>query len=353
MSGRIVTAPVGSGIDRNPPAANTGPMDLAQRVTATAQETGFSGVVRVDRGADCLLDLAFGLADRAHGVANTTATRFGMASGSKFFTALAILGLVGDGRLALDTTARSVLGADLTRLDGRVTVRQLLSHTSGIGEYLDDDADPADYLLPGGMQDYPDATAMLPLLDQPMRTEPGTRFEYSNAAFVLLGVLIERLTRTPFQEAVTTRVLEPAGLTATGFLRSDELPGDAAIGYLWPDRPRSNVFHLPIRGSADGGAYTTTADLLRFWAALSAGRVVDGELLALATTPAPGHDPAEPYGLGVWLPVPGAWVITGADAGVSMQSEHQPGRGLTWSVLSNDSEGAWPVVRLLRGWSRG
>lgn len=319
--------------------------DLVDMVNAAVSEHPFSGVVRVDDAARTT-ELAFGLADRAHQLPNSPDTRFATASGSKLFTALAVMSLVTDGTVELDASARHWL-PDLTQLDNAVTVRQLLTHTSGVGEYLDDDAPSDTHLLPGSMHSYNRAEDFLALLDLPMKQPPGT-FEYSNAGFVLLGIIAERASGQPFQDLIQQRVFRPAGLADTDFLRSDALPGSAAIGYLYRDGLRSNVFHLPIEGSPDGGAYTTAADLRRFWIALAAGRIVPDEVVTQMTTLGPDHDPDDPYGLGLWLPAPGAWQIVGEDAGVSMVSEHRPDQDLTMTVLANDAEGAWTIWPVLR-----
>src|SRR4029077_19541711 len=110
----------------------------------------FSGVVRVDFAGTTVLESAHGLADRAHGVAMTPGTRIAVASGGKCFTALTVMSLVEQGVLALDTTARSMLGTDLPLIDDAVTVEQLLAHRSGIGDYLDEDIhdDFTEYLMP-------------------------------------------------------------------------------------------------------------------------------------------------------------------------------------------------------------
>ena len=90
----------------------------------------------------------------------------------------------------------------------------------------------------------------------------------------MLALIAERASGVGYHELVRTLVCEPAGMVDTGFLRSDELPGRAALGYLTADGPRTNVFHLPVLGTGDGGAYTTAADLSAFWDALFAGRIV-------------------------------------------------------------------------------
>src|SRR3954452_3964213 len=123
---------------------------LAESVDEIAAATGFSGVVRVDRPRGSSFAAAYGLAHRGLRIANTVDTRFGIASGTKGMTALTVMTLVERGELELATTARSILGDDLPLIDDRVTVEQLLSHRSGIGDYLDEPAiaSPTDYVMP-------------------------------------------------------------------------------------------------------------------------------------------------------------------------------------------------------------
>jgi CubicO group peptidase (beta-lactamase class C family) len=117
------------------------PDRLAAVLDERAQSDAMSGVVSLDIDGETVFARAYGLADRAHGIANTVGTRFGMASASKSFTALAVMSLVEDGVLRRDTRVREILGADLPAIDDAVTVEHLLSHTSGIGDYLDEEAD--------------------------------------------------------------------------------------------------------------------------------------------------------------------------------------------------------------------
>ncbi|MBO3094939.1 serine hydrolase domain-containing protein [Cellulomonas dongxiuzhuiae] len=314
---------------------------------------GTPGALPGDGAPEVLLDAAWGLADRRHGLPMTPRHRFGTASGCKGFTALAVLALVADGRLDLTTTARSLLRDDLPLIADDVTVEQLLSHRSGIGEYFDDDADVSDYLLPVPVHTLVDPEDYLPILDgHPQVFAPGTDFAYCNGGFVVLSILAQRASGVPFHELVRTRVLEPAGMSSTGYPRSDALPDDAAIGYVHVDGQwRSNVHHLPVVGGGDGGAYTTTLDMERFWGALLGGRIVPDELVARMRR-APGGDggPAdgETYGLGLWLRDSGSVTLEGEDSGVSFWSTHEPATGLTWTVAGSTSAAAWPVVRALR-----
>lgn len=244
---------------------------LVDELDVVAAETAFSGVVRVERDESVELVKAYGLADRAHGIANTTDTQFGIASGVKGFTALAVVSLIEDGVLELSTTARSVLGDDLPLIGPDVTVEHLLTHRSGIGDHVDEDAggDIADYVLPVPVHELLDTEQYLPVLEGlPPKFAAGERFSYCNAGYIVLALIAERHSGVSFHELVRQRVCQPASMHDTDFLRSDELPGRAALGYLGVDGPRTNVLHLPVRGSGDGGIYTTAADVHTFWSAV-------------------------------------------------------------------------------------
>lgn len=326
---------------------------LQDAVDSAAESSGFSGVVRVDRSRSVELCTAYGLADRAHEVPNTLETMFAIASGSKSLTALAVMSLIERGTLRLGTTARSLLGDDLPLIADDVTIEHLLAHRSGIGDYLDEDAvdDIREYVMPVPVHELATTEQFLPVLDGHETVFPaGDRFAYNNAGYVVLALLAERATGMEFHDLVRTLVCEPAAMSDTAFLRSDELPGRAARGYLSADGLRTNVFHLPVRGNGDGGIYSTAADLSAFWDALFAGRIVSPERLAEMVRPR-GDWPAESrrYGLGFHLHATSDAVwLEGYDAGVSFASLHQPTSSLTYTVISNWSDGAWPIIRLLR-----
>jgi CubicO group peptidase (beta-lactamase class C family) len=322
-----------------------------QAIADAAAKGNFSGVVSVDAGDATLHQRAYGFAHRALGVPNAPGARFALASGSKTFTALATLRLVELGRLGLADPVRPILGEDLPLIDDRVTIEQLLAHESGIGDYLDEEADwdADDYVLPVPVHTLAETSGFLPVVDGfPQSFPPGERFSYCNGGYIVLALVIERVSGTGYHEVVQTEVFDRAGLTATGFLRSDELPGDAALGYLYETGDRTNVLHLPVRGNGDGGAYSTTADLHRFWRSLTAGRILGDDLLARLVHPR--HERVEGdlgYGLGVYLHPSGALLMEGYDAGVSMLSIHEQASATTATVLGNTSEGAWPIARLL------
>lgn len=326
---------------------------LEASVDLLASQSAFSGVVRVDRDGEILVAKAYGLAHRACHVPNTTETQFGIASATKGLTALTVVSLVDDGAVDLNTTARSVLGDDLPLIAEDVTVEDLLAHRSGIGDHVDEEAegyDVNDYILPVGAHEVATSEEYLRVLDgHPTQFAAGERFSYCNSGYVVLALIAERVGGLPFHELVEQRVCRPAGMRRTAFLRSDELPSGAAVGYLHTEGDRSNVFHLPVRGSGDGGAYATAADLTALWTALFAGAIVPAEWVAEMVRP---HSavPTEPerYGLGFWLDATGDRVmLEGLDAGVSCRSVYDPVTRTTSTVLSNTTEGAWPMTRRL------
>ncbi len=324
------------------------PDGLGGLIDRIAADIGLSGVVRVDLPGGIVVQRAYGAAHRGLGVANSIDTQFAIASGTKGLTALTVMSLVERGELDLATTARSLLGDDLPLIDERVTVEQLLAHRSGIGDYLDEDDidDSTDYVMTVPVHELATTEQYLRVLDgHPMKSEPGERFAYCNGGYVVLALLAERATGVAFHDLVDQLVCEPAGMTDTAFLRSDELPGRAALGYLEDEGLRTNVFHLPVRGNGDGGIYTTAADVHALWESLFAGRIVSPEIVDEMVRPH-GDVAAESssYGLGFWIDEStDAVSIHGFDAGVGFVSVRDRAGRSTQTVLCNQGRGAWPA----------
>lgn len=321
----------------------------SEALDAAIDAESFTGVVTIDVGDERILERCEGFAHRAYEIPNTPSTRISAASGSKGFTALTIMRLVEDGKLALDDVVRPILGGDLPLIDDAVTVEQLLTHSSGIGDYLDEEADGEidDYVFSLPLHDLAETEAFIPALDGfPQKFPPGERFSYCNGGYVVLALLAERVSGRSFHELVQTEICDRAGLTASAFLCSDDLPADAALGYLDAQGNRTNVLHLPVRGSGDGGMFFTADDLHRFWNALLDGRVVSPDTVASMIRPR-FDVPSEHkrYGMGFWLGRRNSsLILEGYDAGASFRSTHIPETRTTVTVLGNSSEGAWPVI---------
>ncbi|GGN81539.1 serine hydrolase [Streptomyces albiflavescens] len=326
--------------------------DAERSLDDLALWNGFSGVVAVHRGVEAEFTKAYGEAFRGFGVLNTVDTRFALASGTKGLTAACVIGLVADGLLDLATTARSVLGRDLPLIGGDVTVGHLLAHRSGIGDYFDEDAgfDVTDHVLSVPVHTLVDTEDYLAVLDgHPAKFRPDERFCYCNGGYVVLALIASRVAGVPFHDLVQERVCVPAGMTDTAFDRTDELPERTAVGYLRAAGDRTNALHLPVRGSGDGGIFSTAADVAAFWSALFGGRIVPQQWVERMVAPV-SDVPSKKrrYGLGFWLAGAGDRVLlTGYDAGVSFQTTYDPGTQLSATVVSNTTPGAWPMARQL------
>lgn len=258
------------------------PPELVRRLGSTldslARLDRFSGVAVLAKNGRLVFQRAYGLADRTSGRRNTPATAFNLGSLNKLFTTIAIRQLAAAGRLDLDSTLAAYWhdypNAEVAR---RVTIRQLLRHESGIG------GDIFDPPAGGRRHDLRHNRDFLPLfVGEPLQFEPGSRREYSNAGYVILGMLVERLSGEDYYDYVARHVYGPAGMTHTGHFAVDSLPPYAAIGYTRsPGLPansplRANTAELPGRGSAAGGGYATAGDLIRFLQALRERRIPSG-----------------------------------------------------------------------------
>ena len=333
--------------------------DLEGIIDEVASRTDFSGVVRVDRADKVAFEKAYGFAQRNLQIPNRVETQFGIASGTKGLTALTIVSLIDEGVLSYSTTARSLLGKDLPLVDDEVTVEHLLAHRSGIGDYFDEETvtSPTDYVMKVPVHELDATEKYLAVLEgYPRKFLPGERFSYNNSGYVLLALIAERASGVPFYDLVQQRVCDAAGMKDTAFLRSDELPGSAAAGYLSKESMRTNVLHLPVRGSGDGGIYSTAADISSMWRAIFEGRVVSMERVEEMIRPRSGQPSGQlKYGMGFWVhPSPDTVLLEGSDAGVSFRSVHSRIEGFTATVISNDSSGAWPIAKTLDeiGWAK-
>lgn len=317
---------------------------LSGRLEALAAD-GVSGTVLLAQGGSPVLQHCLGLADRAHDLPVTPRTRFQTASVTKMLTAVAVLDQVAHGRVGLDTPVHEVVPAERAprHLDRRVTVHHLLSHTSGIADYFEEDEE-----LPNAGTDYaalwrttPPGTVerpadFLPLYaDLPAYGPPGETWRYSNAGYVLLGELLEQLTGRPCTEVVTERVLQRAGTTASGFDRSDEPQPDAAVHYL--PSGRTNVHSVPVVGGGDGGCVHPALDLVRLCRAIADGTLL-GDLTATALQRHADLGDGFGYGYGLLLYADGRFGHGGGDPGVSAAVNHWPDRDLTVVALCNVEE---------------
>jgi CubicO group peptidase (beta-lactamase class C family) len=332
----------------------------ASTLAGWRRDRDLSGCCLVTRGGETLFEASWGFADIAAGVPNSPATRFGLASLTKMFTAVAVATLVREARLAFDTPVVDVLPANLlpTTLDPAVSVHHLLCHTSGIADYAEEDESS-----PGYVEDYAALwlerpsyrierpADFLPLFaDLPAYRAPGEVFQYSNAGYILLGLVIEQVAGTPYPVAVQERVFEPAGMTASGFFRLDEAVPNVAFGYLPPTAEgfprRTNVFSIPVVGGADGGAMSTTGDVDRFLHAYADGTLLGDLTEVMLRRHADASDGVfEGYGVHLY---PERWGHGGGDPGVAVTAYRWPDDDLHVVVLCNTAGPVAEIRDLLR-----
>lgn len=325
---------------------------------ALARDREFSGIALVTQGDQVLLESCHGPADRAAGTPVTPATRFGLASMCKMFTALAALDAVRRGELALHRPVVDLLPASRrpSTLFAEVTVHHLLTHTSGIGDYAEED--PA---MPGYLADYASlwhdlpshrmerVDDFLPLYrDLPPAAPPGAGFHYCNSGYLLVGAVVEEVTGQEFNALVTERVLGPAGMADSGYFRLDAPEPDLATGYYRTgDGWRSNVFSIPVVGGPDGGAFATARDIDRCLRGIASGALVGPELRDLMLTPhVPAYDDVA-MGHGVFVRPDGSFGHGGGDPGVETLARHFPESDTSVVLLCNTDDvldDAWAIV---------
>lgn len=254
--------------------------DARAKLDALAAEDALSGSVLVAQNGRVLLDWHAGLANRSANEAVDAGTQFRLASSNKMFTSVAILQLVQAGELGLDDTIGKHLPDYPNKaVAAEVTVRQLLTHTSGLGDFFGDDFDQYSASLKT-LDDYVQRFAK----DAPQFT-PGSQDSYSNYGFIVLGRIIEAVSGQSYYAYVEQHILRPAGMTGTGFEPETVKVPQRAVAYTktngrWTPETKS----LPWRGTSAGGGYSTATDMLRFAEALRGGQLVSPALLQQATT---------------------------------------------------------------------
>jgi CubicO group peptidase (beta-lactamase class C family) len=271
-------------------------------VGSAALPDGFSGVAAIARNGQVLLRQARGVADRRTGLQNSPSTKFVVASVTQTFTAVAAYQLVQAGRLGLDAPLSSILPEFVGKDAGAATVRQLLSHTAGIGGTVTTEAFRRS---PERFRDLDDYLKLVTA--EPLTAKPGTEYRYTDGDSVILGAIIERVTGRSYYDYVEARVFRPAGMTNSGFVLSPR-PTNLAVGYTARARDGSrqaalheNSLMLPVKASPGTAAYSTADDLIRFGSALLQGRLLPQEAtteLLEGQVPTGDARPREHYGFG-------------------------------------------------------
>ncbi|WP_223702119.1 serine hydrolase domain-containing protein [Sutcliffiella deserti] len=318
-----------------------------------AREIDFSGVVYLENNTGTVYSSAHGYANRADRLVNKVETKFGIASGCKLFTAIAICRLVQDGKLSFESKLQEVLEFSFPNFDISVTIHHLLTHTSGIPDYFDEEVmeDYEDLWKSRPMYGIKRLQDFLPLFQQAdMMFSPGERFHYNNAGFILLGLIVEQITGKSFTHYIEESIFLPSDMRGSGYFSLDSLPANTATGYIDNDDGtwRSNIYSIPIKGGADGGAFITAPDMAKLWKALMEHRLLNEEMTTLLLTPHVEVDEEDNYGYGIWIEKQNdnivKYHIMGYDPGVSFASGYYPASGNILVIPSNKAAGPHKVM---------
>lgn len=323
---------------------------LEQFVGTLARADLFSGTVLLAKDGKTLYSAAFGQANKDFAVPNAVDTKFNLGSMNKMFTATVIAQLVEQGKLSYDDPLSKFLPAFPSAAAAhKIRIKHLLTHTGGLGSYFNDE------FMKSSRDRYRSVDEMMQLArGDSLAFEPGSRWSYSNTGMLVLGKVIEVVTRQDYFDYVREHLAKPAGMLNTDAYELDRVNPNLAVGYQreFADdgtrRYRNNIFMHVMRGGPAGGGYSTAEDLLRFATALTSGKLVSKQTFELMTTPKPEvNSPRYGYGFGV---DPQSNIVghSGGFPGISSNLDIFKGTGYVAVVLSNYGGGSQPVVEKIR-----
>jgi D-alanyl-D-alanine carboxypeptidase len=308
---------------------------LGKRLQDEAAADRFSGVALVAKDGKVVFEQAYGMADREKKIANQINTQFRIGSMNKMFTAVSVVQLVQAGKMRLsDPFGKYLPDYANKEMASKVTIEQLLTHTGGTGDFFGPEFE-AHRLELKTLQDYVNLYEK-----RPLKFEPGTSWEYSNFGFLLLGVVIEKVTGQSYYDYVREHVYKTAGMTLTDSWPENETVPGRSVGYMkeGPGPWTANTDTLPWRGTSAGGGYSTVEDLFKFAMALENHRLLDAEhteMLVKGRVDRPGGDR---YGYGFAVRDDGGMSCFGHGGGApGMNGDLNicPGSGYVIAVLAN------------------
>lgn len=265
-----------------------------------AKEHNFNGTILVQKNGEIRFAKSFGLANIPFKVPNTIQTKYKIASITKALTSVLILQLHEQGKIDLNKTIGTYLPDYAGEGADKVTLHQLLNHTSGLPNF--DTVKDIETALKSGLPAYQTPYTSDELLAKfcsgKLVNAPGKVFDYNNGDYVILGKIIERVSGKPYEQVLQERILQPLGLKDTGMLRQSKILDGLADTYFYRDDLKAMVNDFPVYPEnwyAAGGMYSTAHDVLAFANALFGGKLLKKESLELMTRPG-----LDDYGYGVW-----------------------------------------------------
>ena len=318
----------------------------AEKIISLAEETRFSGVISLSNKDDIVFEQAFGYRDRANRINNDIDTKFGIASGTKMFTALAVLKLIEQGRLSFKSRALDIVDYDFELYDHSITVLELLNHMSGMPDYFDEDVtQELEIELPWyALREPEDYFALFPKAQMKDKV-----FKYNNGGYVLLAAIVSKVSGMRYSQYVQSEIFDITGMTSSGFFAFDALPPNTALGYIGDENSfQTNIYKLPIIGGGDGGAYTNLHDIRVFWDCFLSGRIVRADAVSRYFDEYQIIDEKSGYYCGMWVNrAKNVFSLEGCDSGVSFASGYNKNTSELLTVISNTKHGVWPILDVL------
>lgn len=309
----------------------------------------FSGVISIRKDNSIIYEKAAGFQDIKTSKPNNLQTKFGLASGAKTYTAIAILKLHEEGKLNIEDKISVYTKSLFSNYDSSVTIKHLLTHTSGIPDYLDEDLNEDLSHIPWSTLYKPsDYFEYFP--DREMDFNPGSKFKYNNGAFIILAHIIDTLTGN-YHEYVHN-ILENVGIKNTKYYTFDNLPDNTAKGYVFDtfNNYKTNEQLLPIIGGGDGGIFSNVDDIFLLWQSLFEYTLLDKKSVKLMIKQHADVSDTQAYGLGVWLQKDNEnkkVEMIGEDQGVSFISSYNVSNHEMITIISNNQHDAWKLLNFI------
>lgn len=331
--------------------------NILNRITDIQSQNEFSGSVLVKEDNGILSEVSYGYANRSEQIENSSFTRYGIASGCKLFTSIAICQLVEDGKLTFETKLEGCLKFSFPNFDKDITIHHLLTHTAGIPDYFDEEVmdDFEELWVKNPMYHIRTLENFLPLFqNQPMKAKVDEKFHYNNAGYILLGLIVEQVSQLQFTDYIEENIFKKAGMINSGYFEIDSLPKNTALGYIdYPNGTwKTNIYSLPVKGGSDGGAFVTVYDMAIFWDSLITNQLLSEELTNMLLIPYVQTNKKNSfYGYGLWIEKNNDEIykyhIMGYDPGVSFHSAYYPKTSIKSVICSNKSEGAYDIMKAI------
>jgi CubicO group peptidase (beta-lactamase class C family) len=274
---------------------------LKSIIQSYASENNFNGTVLVEKDSTILFHESFGIADRRFNLPMNNETVYKVASITKAFTAVLILQLREQGKLDLNKPIKNYLPDYPDKVSLKVTPHQLLNHTSGI--ILIDTVSSVENAMKYGLGLYstPNTTDQLlkSFINDSLVNEPGSKFNYNNAEYFVLGKIIEELYQKTYEKVLNEKILEPLGMTNSGMAAEKDIIKNLASTYFAENNSDSLINDIPMfieNWYAAGAMYSSPPDLLKFSNALFGLKLINKESMDLMLTPG-----LDDYGYGVWI----------------------------------------------------